>query len=87
MIALQQELLSGKRKPEHEKDYGKYFEVKHTPVRGVRVIPIQTAMDQAKSRFGFFVLLINEVKKSQMALEIYRNKDVVEKAYQGILAF
>ncbi|MEA4867598.1 hypothetical protein SDC9_86214 [bioreactor metagenome] len=87
MIALQQELLSGKRKPEHEKDYGKYFEVKHTPVRGVRVIPIQTAMDQVKSRFGFFVLLSNEVKKSQMALEIYRNKDVVEKAYQGIIAF
>ena len=32
MIALQQELLSGKRKPEQEKDYGKYFEVKHTPL-------------------------------------------------------
>ena len=47
----------------------------------------QEAMDQAKSRFGFFVLLSNEVKKSQMALEIYRNKDVVEKAYQGIIAF
>ena len=50
-------------------------------MRGVRVIPIHTAMDQAKSRFGFFVLLSNEVKTSQMALEIYRNKDVVEKAF------
>ena len=73
MIALQQELISGKRRAEHEKDYEKYFEVKHTPVRGIRVIPIQAAMDHAKSRFGFFVLLSNEVKKSQMALEIYRN--------------
>jgi transposase len=84
MIALQQELISGKRRADHEKDYGKYFEVKHTPVRGVKVIPIQTAMDQAKSRFGFFVLLSNEIKDSQMALEIYRNKDVVEKAFGNI---
>ena len=84
MIALQQELMSGKKKAEHEKDYGKYFEVKHTPVRGIRVIPLQAAMDQAKSRFGFFVLLSNEVKTSRMALEIYRNKDVVEKAFGNI---
>jgi len=41
-------------------------------------------MDQAKSRFGFFVLLSNEVKTSRMALEIYRNKDVVEKAFGNI---
>jgi hypothetical protein len=58
--------------------------VKQTPVRGVRVIPIHTAMDQAKSRFDFFVLLSNEVKTSQMALEIYRNKDVVERAFGNI---
>ena len=84
MIDLQQELMSGKRKAEHEKDYGKYFEVKHTPVRGVRVIPRQAAMAQAKSRFGFFVLLSNEIRTSRMALEIYRNKDVVEKAFGNI---
>jgi len=84
MIDLQQELMSGKRKAEHEKDYAKYFEVKQTPVRGVRVMPRQAAMDEAKSRFGFFVLLSNEVKTSRMALEIYRNKDVVEKAFGNI---
>lgn len=84
MIDLQRELMSGKRKAEHEKDYAKYFEVKQTPVRGVRVIPRQAAMDEAKSRFGFFVLLSNDVKTSRMALEIYRNKDVVEKAFGNI---
>lgn len=84
MIDLQQELMSGKRKAEHEKDYGKFFEVKQTPVRGVRVMPRQAAMDEAKSRFGFFVLLSNEVRTSRMALEIYRNKDVVEKAFGNI---
>ncbi|MFA7490467.1 MAG: IS1634 family transposase, partial [Mariniphaga sp.] len=84
MIDLQQELMSGKRKAEHEKDYAKYFEVKQTPVRGVRVMPRQAVTDEAKSRFGFFVLLSNEVKTSRMALEIYRNKDVVEKAFGNI---
>jgi transposase len=84
MSALSEELLSGTRKAEHEKDYGKYFEVKQTPVRGVRVKAKQTAMDQAKSRFGYFVLLSNEIKSPEMALEIYRNKDVVEKAFGNI---
>ena len=84
MIDLQQELISGKRITEHEKDYGKFFQVTQTPVRGVRVIPRQAEMDEAKSRFGFFVLLSNEVKTSRMALEIYRNKDVVEKAFGNI---
>lgn len=84
MIVLQQELISGKRRTEHEKEYGKYFEVKHIPVRGVRVIPKQEAMDEVKSRFGFFVLLSNEVKDSQMALEIFRIKDVVEKDFGNI---
>ena len=48
------------------------------------MIPRQVEMDEAKSRFGFFVLLSNEVKTSRMALEIYRNKDVVEKAFGNI---
>lgn len=81
MTALSQELQSGKRKSEHEKDYGKYFEVAQTPVRGIKVTAKQTAMDEAKSRFGYFVLLSNDVKTSEMALEIYRNKDVVEKGF------
>lgn len=84
MTALSQELLSGKRKAEHEKDYGKYFEVKQTPVRGIRVKAKQKAMDHARSRFGYFVLLSNEIKSPEMALEIYRNKDVVEKAFGNI---
>jgi transposase len=84
MTTLSEELLSGNRKAEHEKDYGKYFEVKQTPVRGIRVKAKQTAMDHAKSRFGYFVLLSNEIKSPEMALEVYRNKDVVEKAFGNI---
>jgi transposase len=84
MSALRDELLFGKRNALHEKDYVKYFEVSQTPARGIRVKPKQAAMDEAKSRFGYFALLSNEIKSSEMALEIYRNKDVVEKGFGNI---
>lgn len=84
MSSLQQELLTGNKKSEHEKAYNKYFEVKQTPVRGIKVLPKQKAMNEAKSRFGYFVLLSNDIKSSEIALETYRNKDVVEKGFANI---
>jgi len=36
---LEEELLSGKRNPDHEKLYGKYFEINATPIRGVSLLP------------------------------------------------
>jgi transposase len=84
MAMLHQELSSGMRKVEHEKEYEKYFELKKTLVRGIQVKAKQDAMEQAKSRFGYFALLSNEIKSSEVALEIYRNKDVVEKAFSNI---
>ena len=77
-------MLTGKRNAKHEKDYATFFEVKQTPARGIRVTPKQADMDEAKSRFGYFVLLSNEIKSSEMALEMYRNKDVVEKGFGNI---
>jgi len=53
-------------------------------VRGIQVKAKQEAMDQAQMRFGYFALLSNEIKSSETALEIYRNKDVVEKAFGNI---
>lgn len=84
MLELQRELLTGQRNPDHEKDYAKYFEVTQTPVRGVRVKPIQEAMESAKERYGYFVLISNEIKDPVMALELYRNRDVAEKAFGNI---
>lgn len=81
---LKAELLSGKRIPEHEKDYKKYFVVKETPVRGITVSYNQEAMDAAHERYGFFVLISNEVKDPVMALSLYRNRDVVEKAFGNL---
>ena len=81
---LEYELRSGKRVPEHEKQYAKYFVVTETPKRGVTVTPKQDAISAAERNYGFFVLLSNEIKDPVAALEIYRNKDLVEKAFGNL---
>jgi transposase len=84
LCTLQGELESGKKVPEHEKQYAKYFDSKSTPVRGTKVTVRQDAVNEAKKNYGYFTLLSNEVKNSIEALEIYRNKDLVEKAFGNL---
>jgi len=81
---LEDELVSGKRRPEHEKQYAKYFDIVTTPVRGTKVVPRQEAIAQAEKDYGFFVLISNEIKDPILALETYRNKDLVEKAFGNL---
>ena len=81
LMGLKRELISGKLNQEHEGLYKKYFVVKDTPVRGVQVSVNETAVMNAKRYYGFFALLSNEKMDSITALEIYRNKDVAEKAF------
>jgi transposase len=81
---LQAELESGQRHPDHEKQYAKYFEVKSTPVRGTKVFAREEALAETKRNYGYFALLSNEIKQAQEALEIYRNKDLVEKAFDNL---
>lgn len=84
LIALRHELESGKRVPEHENLYKKYFETKTTPKRGTKVIVNEEAVTKAKRYYGFFALLTNEKMDAITALELYRNKDVVEKAFGNL---
>ena len=81
---LQAELESGQRHPDHEKQYTQYFEVKSTPVRGTKVIAKEESLAQAKRNYGYFSLLSNEIKDPVEALSIYRNKDLVEKAFENL---
>jgi hypothetical protein len=55
-----------------------------TPARGTKVTARQEAIDEAKKNYGYFVLLSNEIKDPLAALEIYRNKDLVEKAFGNL---
>lgn len=84
LVNLQAELESGQRHPDHEKQYAQFFEVKSTPVRGTKVIAKEEALAQAKHNYGYFSLLSNEIKDPVEALSIYRNKDLVEKAFENL---
>jgi transposase len=81
---LQAELESGQRHPDHEKQYAKYFEVRSTPARGTKVVAREEALAGAKRNYGYFSLLSNEINEPREALEIYRNKDLVEKAFDNL---
>ena len=83
-MGLRQELLSGRRVAEHEKRYAKYFFVKGSPARGMQVKVNEDAVKKAKRYFGFFALVTNEKMGSVQALRLYRNKDVVEKAFGNL---
>jgi len=81
---LQTELESGTRNPDHEKLYSTYFEVTHSPIRGTRIVAREKAIAEKKKNYGYFALLSNDIKEPVEALEIYRNKDLVEKAFGNI---
>ena len=84
IVGLRDELLLGKRKPEHAKQYETYFDVKITPKRGIQVSVKQEAVEKAKMNYGYFALISNVVKEPIRALEIYRNKDLIEKNFGNL---
>jgi transposase len=84
MADWQEELESGQRHPDHEKQYAKYFEVRTAPVRGTKIIAKEEAIAETKRNCGYSALLSNEIKDAAEALTIYRNKDLVEKAFDNL---
>ena len=81
---LEDELITKKRRVDHEKAYKKYFIVTETPIRGVSVEVRQDMIDEAEKNYGSVALLSNGIKDPLYALEIYRTKDVVEKAFGNL---
>lgn len=79
-----EELQGGNRHPDHEKQYARYFEVKSTPVRGTKVTAREEALAEAKRNYGYFALFSNETKEPLDALTIFRNMDLVEKAFENL---
>ena len=79
------ELVSGNRNKANESFYAKYFILKETPVRGLKVEYNEEAIsDHKKNRIGWFVLATNDIKDKVKALEIYRSKDAVEKNFDDL---
>ena len=81
---LECELLEDRHNPENEKLYSKYYTLITTPVRGTKIAPKQDAIDKAEKDCGYFVLLSNDIKDPVEALEIYRGKDLIEKAFGNL---
>jgi transposase len=81
---LRNDLLNNTRNDADLKLYDKYFTVKKTPKRGICVTVNNEAVQNAKRYNGFFALLTNEKMDAIQALRIYRQKDVVEKAFGNL---
>lgn len=71
--------------PDNQKaTWDKFFIIKETPVRGVKIDYKEEAIQEHIKKFGYFVLLSNEIKDPAEALHIYRNKDLIEKSFANI---
>lgn len=85
LYCCRQEILNGKRVKEHTEYYEKFFFIKETPVRGIQVEYNEEAISEHKrNRIGWFVLATNSIKDKTRALELYRNKDSVEKCFDDL---
>ncbi len=85
LVGYRNELASGKLIAEHQEAYDTFFVVKTTPKRGVKVSYNTEAVNQHINRYsGFQALLTNSIKDPIEALQIYRDKDVVEKSFNDL---
>jgi transposase len=75
---MRNRLESGEEVPSGTR-FRKYFDVKRG--HGISVKLRTDEVEKAKLNLGWFVLLGNETKTAAEALDIYRNRDVVEKAF------
>lgn len=78
---LKSEIETGEKQEKNESQYVKYFDITTNINKVTKATLKQEVFEETKKNYGYFVLLTNEIKDSTKAIEIYRNKDVVEKAF------
>lgn len=85
LVGYRKELESGKLISEHQEAYDTFFVVKTTRKRGTKVSYNTEAASEYINRYsGFQALLSNGIKDPVEALQIYRDKDVVEKCFDDL---
>jgi len=85
LIQYKEELESGKLVSEHQDAYDAFFTIKTTPKRGTKVSYNNQSVSQYINRYaGFQVLLSSGIKDPVKALQVYRDKDVVEKCFDDL---
>lgn len=85
LVTYRYELESGNRQKQNQEAYDTFFVIKTTPKRGIKVsYNIQAVSQHIKRYTGFQALLTNNIKDPVSALQIYRDKDVVEKCFDDL---
>jgi transposase len=84
LTELHKDLIEGTEQASRAEEYRKYFEVTETPKRGKKIIPREDAIKEKLNNSGYFAMLSNEVKDPGIALALYRNKDIAEKAFGNL---
>lgn len=85
LIGYKNELQSGMQIKEHADAYNTFFVIKTTPKRGMQVSYNDEAVSQYIKRYtGFQAILSNSIKDPVETLQVYRDKDVVEKCFDDL---
>jgi transposase len=85
LAAAKAAIMAGDDLSESQKSLcAKYFKVSRTPKRGVTVEHDEKAVSKHMDDAGYFVLLSNDIKDPVAAIETYRKKDMVEKAFDNL---
>lgn len=85
LVQYKEELESGQLISTHKEAYDEFFIVKTSSKRGIKVSYNNEAVSQYISRYaGFQAILTNNIKDPVKALQIYRDKDVVEKCFNDL---
>lgn len=79
------ELLEGRRLAEHEEYYERFFSWKTTPKRGLKIEFKHEDIRAARKQYvGFSAILTTKLKDPLTALDVYREKDVIEKCFDDL---
>jgi transposase len=85
LIRLKKELESGSLSKTDKERYARYFIVKETLKRGVRVAFNEEEIQKHRKRYaGFFCILSNRFRDSMETLRVYRRKEVVENCFDDL---
>ncbi len=81
---FEEALRTDKRDPKHTALYEKQFHITQTPARGIKIRCKEEEIAKKEKSFGYFSLISNDIKDGSEAIDIYRSKDVIEKAYSDL---
>jgi len=85
LFLYRQEIESGHPVPAHQKAYEEFLTVKTTPKRGMKVYFNTETINRHISRYsGFQALLSSGIKDPIEAMQVYRDKDSVEKCFDDL---